>query len=87
MHELHKNTVGLIVGSFAGLWHAVWAILVATGSAKPVVDWALNLHHISVAYTIAPFDFGPALFLVLVAFLIGFAVGWIFTAIWNGLQD
>jgi hypothetical protein len=39
MQEFNKNRAGLIFGSFVGLWHFTWSLLVAAGVAQTVLDW------------------------------------------------
>jgi hypothetical protein len=36
--ELDKKKVGLIFGSFIGLWHLTWSLLVATGAGQLLLD-------------------------------------------------
>lgn len=83
MQAINKNSVGIVVGLFFGLAHLGWAILVAMGVAKPLMDWILHLHFMDLSYTMLPFAFGTALFLVIVTFIIGYILGWLLAAIWN----
>jgi hypothetical protein len=84
--ELDKNTVGLIVGAFAGLIHLLWVVLVAVGVAQAFLDWIYGLHFLSNPFRVAAFNLGTAVILVLVTFVLGYIFGWIFTAIWNTLK-
>jgi len=83
MQEINKNSAGLAVGLFFGLAHLVWAILVAINLAKPLVDWILHLHFIELPLAIQPFKAGTALFLVIITFMVGYIIGWVFAALWN----
>ena len=83
MNTLDKNKVGLALGLFMGLFHAVWAILVALNWAKPFMDWILHLHLMTLSYTVGPFHFMTAVWLVVVTFVIGYIGGWVLAAIWN----
>lgn len=55
----------------------MWAILVALGIAKPIMDWVLSLHMISLAYTVGPFDVISALMLVVFTAIVGYALGYL----------
>ena len=83
MHRVSSHKVGLVVGSMLAIWHAVWSILVATGLAKPLYDWTLGLHFITLQYSINPFDWGHAITLVIVTYVIGYIVGSVLGWLWN----
>lgn len=85
MQTINKNSAGMALGLLIGLGHLCWTILVALGWAKPLLDFIMNLHFVQMQYSLAPFDFVTALFLVLLTFVVGFVVGWIFAALWNAL--
>ena len=77
MNQLNPNKVGLAVGTFYALFHFLWVIMVATGVAKPFLDWALSLHFLSLSYSVSNFQVGTALTLVVFAFASGYSVGWV----------
>ena len=83
---LNKHKVGLALGSLLGTWHAVWALLVAVGWAKPLINFFYSLHFMSNPMMIQDFNFVAAILLVLVASLVGYAFGWAFGYFWNRLQ-
>ncbi|MEK9181110.1 MAG: hypothetical protein AAB871_02665 [Patescibacteria group bacterium] len=83
MQETNKNSAGLAVGLFFGLAHLAWVILVALNLAKPLTDWVLGLHFITLSYSIKEFSFGPALLLVVVTFVCGYVAGFLLAAFWN----
>lgn len=83
MKRIHPHHVGLVFGAFLGLWHLLWAILVALGAAQPVIDFIFNLHMIVPPYRIAAFHAGTAAALVLVTAAIGYSAGLIGALIWN----
>jgi hypothetical protein len=85
MRHIHPFKAGVSVGAVVGLWHLVWAGLVAAGWAKPILDFVLRLHMIRFDFEIAPFALGTAAALVALTFAIGFVFGVVFAAIWNRL--
>lgn len=86
MKKLNGHTVGLILGILTGLWHAIWALLVMVGSAKPILDFIYGIHFLSNPFVIRPFDMTTAVTLVIVTAVIGYVIGWAFATIWNMLK-
>ena len=83
MNKLNINKVGLTLGSFVGLLHACWSVLVAIGWAQSLVDFNLKMHMAELPLTILSFDFGTAVMLIVIAFLVGYVVGSAFAFLWN----
>jgi len=81
----NKHKLGLIVGSFAALIHAVWAILVALvpDMLQKFLNWIFELHFLSPIYTITSFNAVNAVILVFITFIGGYVVGWVFGWIWG----
>lgn len=86
MKKLDRNKAGLTFGALLGVWHALWAALVATGLAQGLLDFVFYLHFIKPPYTIAEFSAGTAVMLIVVTTAIGYFLGWLFAAIWNRLH-
>lgn len=82
-NELNKNSTGLAIGGLVAIMHFGWLVLVGIGVAKAFYDWILELHHISLPFTILPFDIVNAILLLVVTFVGGYIFGWVFAAIWN----
>lgn len=80
---LNKNGVGLALGVFFAVAHALWAILVWVGLAKPLLDFVLKLHFMTMDYNIEAFGFLRALGLLIMTFVVGYVFGWVFSALWN----
>ena len=80
---IDKNKVGMSLALLSGAIHAFWSLLVAIGWAKPAADFIHGLHFVHVEYSLLDFNFWRAALLVLVASLIGYAVGWMFGHFWN----
>ena len=74
---------GLITGLVFAVIHLGWAVMVATKTAKPVMDWILGLHFLEITYAVKPFDWMTAGLLVLVTFVFGYIFGWLFAWVWN----
>ena len=80
---INNHKVGLILGSFAALIHLVWALLVASGSAKGFLDFIYRMHFLSNPFVIQNFFLGRAVGLVIMAFLVAYIVGNVLAIIWN----
>ena len=81
--KLHPNTTGLLFGAFFGLWHLVWALLVASDLAQGFLDWMYSIHFLENPFFVAPFDLMTAVTLVVVTSFVGYMVGWVFASLWN----
>ncbi len=80
---VNKGRVALFFGTVVALCHAIWSILVAGGWAQGWMDWAMSKHFVTGTYVVGAFDFGGAVFLVAMAFVIGLIDGFILAALWN----
>ena len=83
---ISKNKLGLVVGSFFGLWHLVWSTLVALGLAQQLIDWVFRLHFIQPPYAVTPFKLSVAVALLVITSTLGYMIGWILATIWNWLH-
>lgn len=86
MNKINSHKVGLVLGGFFALFHAVWALMVFMDVAKPFMDWIFGLHFMNFQYTISRFDFGNAFLLVIVAGVVGYVFGYVFGYIWNSVH-
>jgi len=82
---MDKNKIGLALGSFFAVFHLVWAILVAVipNVLQTFFDWIFNLHGIEPILVITTMTLMNAIALVLVAFIFGYLLGWIFAGIFS----
>lgn len=85
MRHIDPKHSAMSVGAVVGLFHLVWAALVAAGWAKPLMDFILGLHFIRLDYDIAPFALGTAAALVALTFSVGAVFGLVFALVWNQL--
>jgi ABC-type Fe3+ transport system permease subunit len=83
MNTLHSHTTGLALGSFFAVVHLLWALLVAAGWAQWTLDWIFRLHFITPPYTVGSFSLMLAIGLIVMTFIVGYVLGWVFAMIWN----
>lgn len=77
------SSAGLVLGLLLGGLHLLWALLVASGVAQPLMDFIFWLHFIWPVYVIEGFDPLRAAGLVLLTAAIGYAIGGAFALLWN----
>lgn len=83
MKKLQPHSVGLVLGISFGLFHLVWSLLVMLGWAQGFMDFIFSLHFLSNPYVLQMFDVTKALMLVVITFIVGYVLGWVFTVVWN----
>jgi hypothetical protein len=57
--------------------------VVALSWAEPVMKFVHSMHFLDSTTTILPFDIGRAIGLIILAFAVGYIVGFIFSSAWN----
>ena len=80
------HSTGLALGCLLGGIHLLWALLVASSFAQPVMDFVFWLHFIRPVYVIEGFDLARAAGLVALTGAIGYAMGAAFALLWNQLH-
>ena len=77
--KLSNNKVGLIVGIFSALMHALWSVLVASvpGLLQQFLDWMYVLHSLKPIWVITSFDLMNSILLIALTFVTGYALGWV----------
>lgn len=85
MAKINANKLGLTIGLFATILHAVWAIIVAVGkdAMQSYLDWIFPLHFIGNVFQVISFNLASALILIVIAFAGGYACGWVLAKLWN----
>lgn len=83
MNKISSNKVGIVLGAMLALFHALWALMVLVGVAKPFMDWILGLHFLNFTYSVNPFSLGRALLLIIVTGIFGYIFGFVIAWIWN----
>ena len=83
---IKPNKVGLVIAGLIGGWHLVWAILVATGWAQPLINFIFWAHMIRPIYVVGPFDPVAAATLLVITFFSGYVFGYVGGSLWNRLH-
>ncbi|HUL42230.1 MAG TPA: hypothetical protein VLV32_10065 [Burkholderiales bacterium] len=83
MQMINPNKVGLALGALLGGLHLLWALLVAMGWARPLLDFVFWIHFIKPVYQVEPFNVLTALLLIVVTSGTGYAFGFFFGLLWN----
>jgi len=86
MNTLSPHTTGLALGGLLGFIHLLWAALVFTGFAQTVLDFVFRMHMLTTGITVDAFSFTRALVLIVMTFVVGYVVGWLFAKAWNMAQ-
>jgi hypothetical protein len=82
----NHNKVGLVFGSFLGLWHLFWSLMVLIGFAQPMLNFVFWLHMIANPYQVTGFNLIQCVLLVAVTFCVGYIFGYIISVLWNKFQ-
>jgi len=85
MKRISPIKAALSVGIVIGLYHWMWVVLVATGTAQTVLNFILRLHFIELDIQMAPYDAMTGMMLVGITFAIGAVFGLLFALVWNWL--
>ena len=80
---MNGKKVGLTLGLFSVVMHAFWSCLVLFGAAQGLMDKLYGLHFLSFSETVQEFNFGTAIFLLVVGFIGWYIFGFIFAFIYN----
>ena len=83
----NPNKVGLVFAFLLGSLHLVWSLLVVTGLSQILYDFILWAHMIHLAVKIGPFDIIASITLIVVTAILGYAIGYIASLVWNRMQQ
>ncbi len=86
MHT-NPNKVGLVGGTVLGGIHLLWSLLVLVGWAQPLVNFSQWAHMAHFAVVVGPFDISAAATVVVVAALVGYAIGYALATVWNKVHS
>lgn len=84
--HVSAHKIGLVGGFVLSGFHVLWAILVATGLAQMLYDFVLWAHMIHLQIVIGPFEVMAALVLIVMTFVVGYAIGWVIGKVWNSVH-
>lgn len=78
--KLSTNKIGLAVGLFFAVLHALWSLFIAVipGQVQAYLDWATGLHAIQPFITITQFNLLNAVVLVIMTFVVGYIIGFVY---------
>ena len=85
MRTINPGKAAISLGAATASLHLIWSVLVATGTAKAVVDFILMLHFMALDIQIEPFNIRYAVVLIGLTGAIGAAFGAILAWVWNML--
>lgn len=86
MQMVNPMRAGVTFGTLLGVWHLCWSLLVALGWAQPLIDFVFWMHFIRPVYVIQPFSLPVAAVLIVVTFVTGFVLAFLFALLWNRLH-
>ncbi len=81
MKSKNQHRVALALGYFMAFIHLVWLLLVAGNVAQTLLNWVFGLHMIVNPMTVGTFQWGNAIMLLIMTFIVGYIIGWIFVGI------
>ncbi|MEM2916651.1 MAG: hypothetical protein QXT19_04835 [Candidatus Woesearchaeota archaeon] len=81
-NKLKPNKVGLALACLVVAYQLVWILAVAIGK-QPLLDWILGVHFLADGLKVAPVTIGKAIVSLLIHFVAGYILGWLFATIWN----
>ena len=86
--KLDKGQIGLAVGLFFAVVHAAWAAAIALTPTlvEKAINWILSMHFLKISFSFLPFSFGNAIILVVLTFICGYVLGWVFAALANAAR-
>lgn len=84
--QLDRQKVALVTGVFVAGWHLIWSFFVLFGLGQTLYDFVLWAHMINLEIEVGPFNLMAAIVLLLMTFVSGYAVGWVFASVWNRLH-
>jgi hypothetical protein len=83
--KLNTQKTAMTLGICVSLMHFVWLLMVYFGFAQIYLNWIFGLHQVYAPITVLPFNLVNALLLLVITFVAGYALGWVFSLVWNGL--
>jgi len=83
--NIDVKKVAVTLGLLFAVWYIGWAVVMLAFGSQ-FINWFMELHFISTALAVAPFDVVTFIIGVVGFFLCGAITGAIFAALWNALK-
>ncbi|MEM4240372.1 MAG: hypothetical protein QXM31_02720 [Candidatus Woesearchaeota archaeon] len=80
--KLKPKKVALALACLVVVWQLIWILAVAIGK-QPMLDWILGVHFLADGLKVAPVTTGKAIVSLLIHFVAGYILGWLFAVLWN----
>jgi ABC-type sulfate transport system permease component len=80
--KMKPNKAGLALACLVVVWQLIWILMVAIGK-QPMLDWILGVHFLADGLRVTSVTFGRAIVSLLIHFVAGYILGWLFATIWN----
>ena len=81
--KMKPGKVALALACLVVVWQLIWILLVAIGK-QPMLDWMLGVHFLLPdILKVATVTVGSAIVSLLIHFVAGYILGWLFATIWN----
>lgn len=80
--KMKPRKVALALACLVVVWQLIWILMVAIGK-QPMLDWILGVHFLADGLKVANVTVGKAIVSLLIHFVAGYILGWLFATIWN----
>lgn len=81
--QLNKNQTALTLGTLFSLMHLLWVLIAASGAGQALADFWHRKHFLTDMHAVGGVDFGMAVVGVILAWVGGYVIGFVFAALWN----
>lgn len=80
--KMNPNKVGLALAFLIAAYQLLWILMLAIGK-QPMLDWVLGAHFLADGLKVMPVTIGKSAVSLLIHFVAGYILGWLFATIWN----
>lgn len=81
--KIDPNRAGLALGITFVVYHAAWLLSLLLGLGELWLNWVGMFHFVEVDYQLASFDLTNGVIGLVGAFILGYAMGWVFGYTWQ----
>ena len=82
----NPKKAGQVGAVMLGGVHVVWSVLIFLGWAEPLLNFSLWAHMVHTDVAIGPFDATAAVTVIVVATIVGYALGYAIATVWNKMH-